>query len=110
MKEHLTLTYVKRPYGHFLAQITHQTFRSTEFNKTSSGFHASCGVELFSSCNPELIDNRDDGGILTLFVRGNDSDYDNIHFIIPDREALDRIKLAVWEYNQELRSWNPTWP
>lgn len=96
MKEHLSLEYTEHQDGIYTAQITHQTNRGPKFNKGSYVFRATNGIQLASLWSPCFAT---DMGISTLYVRRIPA-FDLNPIFITSIAFVDRIKLAVREYNQ----------
>lgn len=108
MLKHLVLQYFyQQPTGDYFATATveHQTFRGRKFNKTSNKFIATSDVELISCERPDILvfDNwtlRPPRTTIIVYLRGRDTNADNNRLLIPNLVVMDKIQLAVHEYNK----------
>lgn len=99
MTEHLVLNYTKQQNGTYLAKIVRQTYRGAAFNGRELSFKSSCGIRISSSEHPELRINLGPPCLIRLFVRGSDTLCDDDEIYIPNKMFLNRLQLAVREYN-----------
>ncbi len=82
-------------FGEKMGRVVEQNRICNEFNYGRNSFTASNGFHLFSLSHPDISMGSDG-----LYVRGFVRSSDNEPFKVPSEEWLDKLRVAVREYNQ----------
>lgn len=99
MKQLVIEVRTNKSSGKIYGRIIVQSDRGISFAPTGT-FYSRDGFKLCSSDYPDLQ------GASVLYVRGRSNIDDTKTFSIPDERTLDRLRLAVKEYNEFYRDIN----
>jgi hypothetical protein len=101
----LVIEVLNTKWGKKLCRVKEQTFRGEDFWQGSMVFQASNRMKLYSAVGVCFGRSDYDGDIShnLVSVRGSDKSCDNDVLLVPSEAWLEKLRIAVKEYNQRQK-------